>query len=430
MAMTRLTDFVTDLMKSEMKSGASITSKESAHHFMNRVIQEMCIKNPELKKGIMAHHDEIHGVLDNVIAIYFQDLAKYNDSDFYRMPIESRLKSIKNSADKLFDTAKNKNTFGILLGMTCKTIAAVIGIIVAIPATDNLYRDLRNCFSQIVVGLVRDAIALFVSITSDVAAILSGLMLAVSRVFVDKDNVDNYPFLREMNQLVVMRAGAYTKLWSDFSEMGLMIRLIYMHTPVDTLSIEDQFRFLDAYQRIEFSKDEFNLRENDLFLVLSDLLKYTGNTEKENVTKLLEGMEMQMRYIGLMEDECKEELILGLAFQYRSNDLYRPVLTQIQEVTFKLLSSMTNNEAVLDLAYRLDDIVKQSYSYKLRGSAANFSNELEQLIIRHTEIKPPQPKPTKGLNIPEKKIAKRPISRSPSPITKGLDNRLKRDRDS
>ena len=50
MAMTRLTDFVTDLMKSEMKSGASITSKESAHHFMNRVLQEMCIKNPELKK--------------------------------------------------------------------------------------------------------------------------------------------------------------------------------------------------------------------------------------------------------------------------------------------------------------------------------------------------------------------------------------------
>ncbi len=295
-------------------TGAQVIDKKTAHEFINQLLFHMKNKYPEASARVLEHESDFRDLILLAIDDYISNQDHLHANNFYQMRMEDRLRLFGSSRARIGQIIDNKTFIGMTLQMICNVVAAVVTVIVLLPYSENFYRDLKYCFSQLTVGVLRDTIGATAAALADVAAAVSIAFLIIPRLFLRKEVVDKMPVLGGMQQLLRRRIHAYGKLWGNFTRQGLIFRLTFMQQDIRKMSEQEQLTFLRMYDRVNSHSKQYGMNSEHFFDVVFGLLG--KNETPERLEAVLNVMDKQLGYIAMMPDASKVNLLEMLADKF------------------------------------------------------------------------------------------------------------------
>ena len=307
---------------------------------------------------MLEHESDLRDLILLAIDDYISNQEHLHANNFYQMRMEDRLRLFGSSRARIGQIIDDKTFIGMTLQMICNVVAAVVTVIILLPYSENFYRDLKYCFSQLTVGVLRDTIGAAAAALADVAAAVSIAFLIIPRLFSRKEVVDKMPVLGGMQRLLRRRIHAYGKLWDNFTRQGLIFRLTFMQQDIRKMSEQEQLTFLRMYDRVNSHSKQYGMNSAHFFDVVFGLL---GKSETpERLEAVLNVMDKQLGYIAMMPDASKVSLLKTLADKFsKVEDV--DLDEQIKDVFMKVLKSVSPGE-------------RTSFSNKFLGSHRESDN--------------------------------------------------------
>jgi hypothetical protein len=236
-------------------SGSKSVDYKTALELFDGVLRDMKDRNPQFRSEFERNEGSFRDMLVTSIKAYVDQNIEY--SDHYRADLEARVKYIGQASDAIDFVIDNKTPVGIAISVVACVLGALLGVVVALPQTDNFYRELKLACTQITVGVVKGVVDATIAAIGDVLAIVSSVLLLLPRLLGGRDFVENTPVLREMHQLSARRVGAYFTTYEDFAKFGLVVKLVLMGSDIKNLSDRDNLRFLQMMDRVSAHHDQY-----------------------------------------------------------------------------------------------------------------------------------------------------------------------------
>ena len=326
-------------------SAVPVIDKKRAQLFVDQLLMKIRVNHPEAAQKVLEHEGQLRHLISMAIDDYMQNQAELHSNDFYQMRMEDRLRLFGKSRARVGQIIENRTFAGMVLQMICNVLAAICTVIVTLPYSENYYRDLKYCISQLTVGILRDTIGAAIAAVADVAAVVSVVFLIIPRLFVSKEVVAQIPMLSQMQNLLKSRVNAYQKLWGNFAKQGLIFRLTFMQQDVKKMNEKEQLAFLRMYDRVNIHSKQYGINSEQFFEVIFGLINKDQTPER--LESILCVMDNQFGYINLMSDESKIQLLVILADKFSiTHDL--DLDDQIAGIFSKVLGSIQNADLKRD----------------------------------------------------------------------------------
>ena len=285
-----------------LSAGSQNASGLSPEALWEQVISEVLKKNPKLEKDIEENKEAMKAVFLTAVAAISQ---KEGGDHYFHAGLESRLRQIRQSSERVNFLIDNKTPIGIAVVTIASILAAILSVIVSLPRTDNYYRELKLACSQVVVSAVK-AVVVDVTIVavSDVLALVSQALLLLPELMGSAEFINDTPVLKQMKQLSARRMKAYEQTFEDFAKFGLVVKLSLIGCTVEGLSEQDSLRFLQIMDRVMSHQDQYPDYQELIKTALNKVIESDGL--KSKLMPVLLANKAHLSYLG---DSAKQLLL-------------------------------------------------------------------------------------------------------------------------
>lgn len=266
------------------------------------VIRHMKATNPSFKATFESNETAMRDLISSSIRAYLRDQSSLQTHNYFGADIEERVKQVKDSGSAIDFVIDRKTALGVAIATVVSILAALLGVIVSLPQSQNFYRDLKMACTQVTVGVLKAVIDITIASLTDVLAIVSSILLFLPKLLGAEEFINKMPVLRKMNQLATRRMRSYENTFEDFAKFGLMIKLRVLGMDVKNMTQEDKFRLIEMMDRMvkhQATDPNFNASMNEA-------LESCLNSEDQE--RLIEVLHRNKDYLPHLGEDALEQL--------------------------------------------------------------------------------------------------------------------------